>query len=68
MPLLGLMQEWPSIERLPVHLEDQQTVIMQEGGGLQADADQAMATKLTAFFELNRRDREHAHFALICHP
>jgi hypothetical protein len=46
-----------SICRLPVHLPGQQYVTFQEGTSLQSVIDQNAETKLTKFFELNRRIR-----------
>ena len=54
------VQEWPPIERLPVHEEDKQSVTLPEHMPMQTSLERAGKTKLMAWFELNRHEREVA--------
>lgn len=53
-----------SIERLPVHLPSQQTVVFEEGSEEKALRDaQNRGTKLTKFFDLNATDAEAKEYS-----
>ena len=52
------LQEWPPIERLPVHLPLQQAVNLRAGVPVQTSLDRASVTKLLAWFQLNREEAE----------
>lgn len=54
----------PVVERLPVHLENQQKVVFKETDSLQKKLDENVHTQLTRWFELNRR-REYRKFRKV---
>ena len=55
----------PSVQKLPLHLENQQFVLFQETDDLAQVAENSKETQLTAFFKLNQMDPE-ANCHLYC--
>ena len=56
-----ISQKYPPVEKLPVHLEGEQVVIIHEGETPQAAAERTTKTQLTEFFQLNQEDPEAIH-------
>ena len=61
-------KEFPSVQRLPVHLPNQQQVTFDETGNIMQVLSTAMHTKLTQWLDFNRRKKELHEQALITDP
>ncbi len=53
-----ISQKYPPVEKLPVHLEGEQVVLIHEGETPQAAAERSTKTQLTEFFKLNQEEPE----------
>ena len=61
-------KEVPSVQRLEVHLPNQQQVTFDETGKIMQVLATAMHTRLTRWLEFNRRKKEQHEQALLTDP
>ncbi|XP_064637877.1 uncharacterized protein LOC135494057 [Lineus longissimus] len=65
----SILNKYPPVAKLPVHLQDEQTVLFTPDNARELAAQPPPETKLTKFFELNRTDPDarHIHYPDIYH-
>ncbi len=61
-------REFPTVQRLEVHLPEQQQVMFNEDGSLMGVLTNARHTRLTRWFEFNKKKQEEHSIALLTDP
>ena len=64
----SMHREFPSVQRLEVHLPEQQQVMFNEDGSLMGILTDARHTRLTRWFEFNKRKKEEHSIAFLTDP